>query len=67
VTHYDAQLRTHDWTPRARTTVDGLALATYRLTDADGAAWDAMLTAFAPAPDADRIVTLLLTKTEVRQ
>jgi hypothetical protein len=48
--HYDAQLRAAGWTPVQRVAADDAAVATYRVTDSQGAVWHGVLTATMPAP-----------------
>lgn len=62
--HYGAQLRQHGWTPLERTATDALAAESFPVTDDDGVVWHGVLLATMPAPDADRLISLRLTRVD---
>lgn len=51
IEHYDAQLQAAGWTLIQRLTADDAAVATYRVTDPEGAAWQGVLTAATPSAE----------------
>lgn len=64
--HYGAQLRQHGWTPLERTAADALAAESFRVTAGDGVVWHGVLVATMPAPDAERFISLRLTRADRR-
>lgn len=64
VEHYGSQLRGHGWEPLERLAAPGVAVETFRVKDPEGAIWNGILTASAPATEADRILSLRVTRVE---
>lgn len=62
--HYDVQLRAAGWQPLATVADTGLVVRTYRLTDDDGADWDAIFTVSAPAAETNRFLSVLALRTQ---
>jgi hypothetical protein len=64
VDHFGAQLREAGWTPDERTSAEGVAVETFRVTDSGGVAWHGVLVASLPSADADRVIALRVTRVE---
>lgn len=67
IDHYGAQLRDHGWTPLERTTGEGIAAETFRVTGPEGGEWHAVLTAAAPAEGPQRFLSIRVTRLERRR
>jgi hypothetical protein len=64
IEHYGSQLRGHGWESLERLAASGVAVETFRVKDPDGAIWNGVLTAAAPSMEADRILSLRVTRVE---